>query len=54
MAAARLPARSDPVNNQFFFLSCAADKKNYLQSVIMRSAARLGAWGAAERTMNLA
>jgi hypothetical protein len=37
IAAARLPARSEPVNNQFFFISFAADKKNYLQSVIMRS-----------------
>ena len=54
MAAARLPARSDPVKSQFFFLSAAQDKKNYLRSVIMRSTARLGAWGAAERTMNFA
>ena len=31
MAAARLPARSDPVKSQFFFLSAAKDnRKNWL------------------------
>ena len=54
MAAARLPARSDPVNSQFLRLSFAADNRSYLQSVIMRSTARTAAWGAAERTMNFA
>ena len=37
IAAARLPARSDPVNNQFFFLGKVLPKKNYVQFGIMWS-----------------
>jgi hypothetical protein len=37
IAAARFPARSEPANNQFFFLCQALHKKNYAQFDIMLS-----------------
>ena len=45
------PIDNNPVEN---IIRPIAIGKNYLRSVIMRSTARLGAWGAAERTMNFA
>ena len=50
----QIHAANGYLQSQFLRLSFAADNRNYLRSVIMRSTARTAAWGAAERTVNFA